>query len=120
MLAAAAFARRSAWCAFVGVARSRPRRYSTGVQVESGLYSLIEAPRVGRVRPEVLLVNDAVLAAEEGLDAAVAVSRRPGDHRVAGDHVAVDEVGVGAAWRRRPLRGEDPEVVAVIGLRLFV
>ena len=64
----------------------------------------------GGVRPEVLLVNDAVLAADKSLDAAVAVGGRPGDHGVACDHVAVDEVGKGAARRRRPLRGEDAEV----------
>ncbi len=72
------------------------------------------------VRPEVLLVNDAVLSAEKGFNAAVTVICRPGDHRMAGDHVAVDEVGIGAARRRWPLRGEDPEVVAVVGLWLFV
>ena len=35
------------------------------------------------------------------------------------DHVAVDEVGKGAARRRRPLRGEDAEVIAVVRLRLL-
>ena len=34
----------------------------------------------GGVRPEVLLVNDAVLAANERLDAAVAIGGGPGDH----------------------------------------
>ncbi len=50
----------------------------------------------GRVWSEVLLVDDAVLAANERLDAAVAVGGRPGDHPIARDHVAVDEVGKGA------------------------
>src|ERR1700722_11786673 len=73
----------------------------------------------GGVRPEVLLVDDAVLAANESLDAAVAVRGRPGDHRVACDHVAVDEIGKGAARRRRPLRGEDAVVIALVRLRLL-
>lgn len=52
-------------------------------------------------------------AADEGLKAAVAAGRRSGDHRMACDHVAVDEIGVGAARRRGCLCGEDLEVVAV-------
>src|SRR3984957_13705118 len=66
------------------------------------------------VRPEVLLVDDAVLAANKSLDAAVAVGSRPGDHGVACDHVAVDEVGKGPAGRRWSLRGQNAEVIAVV------
>ena len=65
------------------------------------------------------MVDDAVFAADKGLDAAVAVGGRPGDHGVACDHVAVDEVGKGAARRRRSLRGQDAEVIAVVRLRLL-
>ena len=70
-------------------------------------------------RSAVLLVHDAVLTADKSLDAAVAVGGRPGDHRVASDHVAVDEVGKGAARRRWSLRGQDAEVIAVVRLRLL-
>ena len=42
------------------------------------------------VGPEILLVDDAVLAADKSLDAAVAIGCRPGDHCVASNHVAVD------------------------------
>jgi hypothetical protein len=70
-------------------------------------------------RAEVLLVDDAVFAADKSLDAAVAVSGRPGDHRMAGDHVAVDKVVKGAARRRWSLRGQDAEVIAVVRLQLL-
>ena len=65
------------------------------------------------------MVDDAVLAADKSLDAAVAVSGRPRDHRMASDHVAVDKVGKGAARRRWSLRGQDAEVIAVVRLRLL-
>src|SRR5215471_3875702 len=80
---------------------------------------LHRAEAVERLRPEVLLVDDAVVAHEEALDSSHAVVRRRGDQREAPDHQTADDVVHAAERRRGPLPLEDLEEVAVVRL-IFV
>src|SRR5215471_17319253 len=80
------------------------------VRVEE-LHLLRQRRRVG---PKVLLIDDAVVVHDEGHHAGGAVLRGEGDHAEAPDHVPVGHVVRGAAWRIRPLAGQDPVVVAVV------
>ncbi len=70
-------------------------------QSSSGLKALTLATAVAVSRAEVPFVGVARLAHHEGRDAGLAIGHRPGDHREARDHAVVDQVGVGAARRRR-------------------
>ena len=63
---------------------------------------------------EVDVVDDAVLVDDEGLDARLAIFGRPSDEAEAGDHVAIDDVVVGAAGDLVALAGQDLELVAEI------
>ena len=67
-------------------------------------------------RPEVGLVDDAVLVDGEGFYAGLAIFGRPGDEAEAGDHVAVDDIVVGAAGDLGALAGQDLVLVAEIAL----
>ena len=70
-----------------------------------------------RIGPEILFPDRPVVADHEGLDAGDAVARRRGDHRPAADHPPVHHEVHRAALRRRALRFQDAEDVAVEGLR---
>ena len=71
-------------------AETYARRLLDGLPGRVGIELSHRGAERGGVRSEVLLVDDAVLAANESLNAAVAIGGGPGDHRVASDHVAVD------------------------------
>ena len=80
----------------------------------------VEAPhrprhRVG-ARPEVGLVELAVVAHDEAHHPGLAVARRPGDEREARGHPALDHVAVRTARCARALRGQRAEAVAVVGV----
>src|SRR6185369_2697865 len=75
---------------------------------------------VGGLVTEVLLVDDALRPDDERHHAARAVLRRIRDEREAARHLAVLEVALGAAGRVRALLRQDPEDVAVVGLRAGV
>src|SRR5947209_3209870 len=64
-------------------------------------------------RPEVLLVNPALLIHNEGHHARITVFRRPRDHCEPADHISVDYIIVLAARRMLPLAGKYLEVVAM-------
>ena len=71
---------------------------STGLQLLSGLKRSIARNCLERLRPEVLLVDDAVVADDEGLHAGHLVVRRRRDEREAADHRALhDEVHLARA-----------------------
>src|SRR4029453_9742364 len=72
----------------------------------------------GRVRPEVLLVNDTVVVDLEGLNSRHPVVRRPGHRGEASDHHALHHVVASAQAGGGSLCSQDAEVVAVEGLRL--
>ena len=73
-----------------------------------------------RVTAEIFLIDNAVLVDDEGHDAGIAIGGRIGDHREAARHTIVEDVIPGAAGRIRPLLGQNPEIVAVIGPRLHM
>src|SRR5215813_713745 len=73
-----------------------------------------------RVRPEVLLIDDAVVIDDESHHAGGAVLRGEGDHAEAADHVPVGHVVRGAPGRIGPLPGEDPVIVAVVRNRALL
>src|SRR5271157_867672 len=72
----------------------------------------------GRGGAEILLVNDALVAHQERLDARHAVLRRVGDQRESADHLAVHHVVHGAARGVGALGFQHAEEVAVIRRRL--
>src|SRR5258705_4992012 len=76
--------------------------------------------RVERAFAEVLLVDDAVVADHEGLDAGQPVFGRRRRQRKAADHHAVDDEVHLAEWRRGPLALEGLEEIAVVRLRTRV
>src|SRR5467141_1989713 len=79
---------------------------------------LLHRPGAGRsVRPQVLLVHDAVLIDDERLHPGHTVLSRVRDQREAADQAAVGEVVVRAAGCILPLGGEYPEVVAPVRYR---
>src|SRR4051812_1202814 len=65
---------------------------------------------------EILLVDGARMADDEGAAAGIGLVGGPGDQRKPADHLALDDVAHRAARRARALLGEDAVVVAVIGL----
>src|SRR4029077_13565418 len=65
------------------------------------------------IRAQVLLVDDSVVANDEGLHASYTVLRRPGYQREATDHGAVDVILQLAQTRRGSLAHQDFEVVPV-------
>src|SRR5688500_5617643 len=79
--------------------------------------------RVGRdrrgdlagVRPEILLVDDAVVVHEEGHDAGAAALLGPGDRGEAGDEISVDHVAVAATGCGGALPREDAIAIRVVG-----
>src|SRR5689334_4296444 len=62
------------------------------------------------LRTEVLLVDVALVAHDEGLDAGLAVRHRPGDGGEAADHATVHDVIVRPARCRRPLAVQQAEI----------
>src|SRR5256886_4289807 len=80
-----------------------------GVRVER-LHGQAEG---ARVRPEVLLVHDAVVVDDETHHAGDAVLRGEGDQCEARDHVTTRDVVVFAVRRSGPLGGQDPVEIPV-------
>src|SRR5262249_13746398 len=81
-----------------------------------GVEALHRLERLERLRAEVLFVNHAILADDEGLDARDAVLNRRSGKREAADHRSLDDVVELPERRRRPLSFQDLEEVAVIRL----
>src|SRR4029453_15111743 len=82
-------------------------------------------PPFRRLWTEGLLINDALLVDDESHYPGVAVAPRPGDHAETADHAPVHDVVARPARRRRALRIEQAEIVAImavgrlaVGLRL--
>src|SRR6185503_10564506 len=69
-----------------------------------------------RIRPEILLVDVAVLADDEAHHAGLAVLHRPGDDSEAADHAVVHQVAVSAARCVGALAIEQAIAIAVIAL----
>ena len=84
----------------------------TFFQLSSGLNAVVLRRDLRRLRPEILLVHDAVVVDHEGRDAGIAVFGRPGDQRETADHLALHDVVVRAAGRIAALAGEELVVVA--------
>jgi hypothetical protein len=74
----------------------------------------------GRARAEVLLVDVAPIIDEESRQAGIAVLRRIGHERKPTNHLTVHQVVDFAARRIRPLPGENPKIVTMIGSALTV
>src|SRR5579884_2043790 len=64
--------------------------------------------------PEVFLINLALLIYDERHYAGIAPFGRPCDQSKTGDHVAINDVIVFAAWRMAALAREDLEIIPMI------
>ena len=89
-------------------------------QLPSGSYCVICGGDARRVRAEIFLIDDAVLIDDEGHDAGIAIGGRIGDQRKAARHMAIDDIILSAAGRVLSLLGQNVEIVAVIGPRLWM
>src|SRR5277367_2644381 len=74
---------------------------------------LDRAGKLGGFRAEVFLVDNPVLADDEGHHARGTVVRRIGQQGKASSHVAIHNVTLGAAVSAFSLGGQDPIIVAV-------
>src|SRR5713226_4581549 len=66
------------------------------------------------IRTEVFLIDPALVIDDESFHAGAAPLGGPGDQRVAGDHVAVDDVAESSSRSMRTLPREDFKEVPVI------
>ncbi len=93
--------------ALVPGGRTTPTLLATGFQLLSGLNFVILAGGGCGTRPQVLLIEHAVVAHHEAHHARVAVGDRPRDHGVAADHRAFCHVVVSATLGVGPLCFQD-------------
>src|SRR6185369_48196 len=69
------------------------------------------------VRPHILLVDDAVIANDEGLYPRHAVFSWNGNQSKTADHDPLDHIVKLTQWSRRSLPFQYLEIIAVVGLR---
>src|SRR4030095_6209119 len=69
---------------------------------------------LSRLRPEVLLIDDAVGSHDEAHNSGLVIAHWPGEVADAADHAALDDVVARAAGCARSLAVEQAEVVAVV------
>src|SRR6516164_1372475 len=83
--------------------------------VRVGVEAVDRRSERGGLRPEVLLVDHAIVIDDERHHAGIAPTRRPGNQPEAANHPAVDNEIGGTPRRVRALAGQELEVIPVIG-----